>query len=799
MQKLQLYIDSTPLATTRSYVRVDLFKDETVSLTQTIQNVKDISKIFTEFSKTFSLPASSVNNKIFIHYYNSDIVGGFDARNKVASIIELNTLPFKEGFIKLTGVELKNNVPHTYKVTFYGNTINLVDVLGDDQLSRLDQLGTYDTTYQYSTVKSGLTSTLGVSTNLCVPLITHTDRLTFNSVTESSGNVDWVNSSSVNGVDYKQLKFALRLQAIIDAIETSERYQNEDGTQKITFSNDFFNDAANTKFHNLWMWLHRKKGNVEPTVQLTLNFIAVTPYSFTSGFGSYTNNSFGVITLMPLGQIDADGGTLQWIQTELELTPTDASVEYSIRVLQNSEIYEERLNVQGTQTFFTTSGDRLSPGSYSVQIASIDPIAFASTNIEWNLSGAVIGGAGGGGGGFTDVYSNTNVVDSSSIIDFTIIEQIPEMTVMNFLTSIFKMFNLTAFVNNSGVIVVRTLDSYYSTGSTNPIVIDQYLDVTKSTVDVALPFKEIVFGYKGLGTFLAKQYNQVNNSGWGSLKHTLENETFDAPNNTYKVEVPFEHVMYERLIDSGITSSITQTSIQYGFFVNENQESYYGLPLIFYAIRQLNGNDIAIKNNGVNQQINDYIIPSNSLEIGTIVRTNINFNSEINEFDGIAYTGTLFQNQYLSYINDIFNSRKRLTKVTAMLPLKIFYDLELNDTIQIRQENYRINSITTNLMTGKSQLELLNIVSLFYATIEDVSFQGSRGILYYRSSIGQVSNLAVGDVMNTNKALSTFPATGTYTQQGVNNDIKTYCNAGENMVMVIGARGIITSIGCFAP
>ena len=56
MQKLQLYIEGQ---------RVDLFKDETVSITQTIQNVKDISKIFTTFTKTFSVPASKVNNKLF--------------------------------------------------------------------------------------------------------------------------------------------------------------------------------------------------------------------------------------------------------------------------------------------------------------------------------------------------------------------------------------------------------------------------------------------------------------------------------------------------------------------------------------------------------------------------------------------------------------------------------------------------------------------------------------------------------------------------------------------------------------
>jgi hypothetical protein len=42
MQTIELYIEGQ---------RVDMFKDESVSLTQSIQNVKDISKIFTDFSK----------------------------------------------------------------------------------------------------------------------------------------------------------------------------------------------------------------------------------------------------------------------------------------------------------------------------------------------------------------------------------------------------------------------------------------------------------------------------------------------------------------------------------------------------------------------------------------------------------------------------------------------------------------------------------------------------------------------------------------------------------------------------
>ena len=49
MQIIQLYIQGQ---------RVDVFNDESVSITQTIKNTKDISQVFTEFTKSFSLPAA---------------------------------------------------------------------------------------------------------------------------------------------------------------------------------------------------------------------------------------------------------------------------------------------------------------------------------------------------------------------------------------------------------------------------------------------------------------------------------------------------------------------------------------------------------------------------------------------------------------------------------------------------------------------------------------------------------------------------------------------------------------------
>ena len=147
MLQLQLYIEGQ---------EVELYKDESITLTQSIQDIKDISKVFTDFTRTFNVPASKANNKIFKHFYNPHIrsfnskTGSFesyDARKKKDAELLLNYKPFKEGKIKFEGVQLKNNEPHTYKLTFFGNTVNLKDILGEDKLSNLAQLSLFDFAY----------------------------------------------------------------------------------------------------------------------------------------------------------------------------------------------------------------------------------------------------------------------------------------------------------------------------------------------------------------------------------------------------------------------------------------------------------------------------------------------------------------------------------------------------------------------------------------------------------------------------------------------------------------------------
>jgi len=704
MQKLQLYIGTE---------RLELFKDETVSFTQTLKNVKDISKIFTEFTKTFSVPASKNNNKVFAHYYNFHINSpyAFDARQKVNASLELNDLPFKTGKVKLEGVDLKNNLAHTYRITFFGNTVDLKDILGDNQLSSLTSLNSLNQVYTYAQVKSHLEQSSN-NGNILVPLITHTTRMFYNSsLTGSSGkngNVYYETQGLLNGINWDEFKYAIRIQAIIDAIQT--QYPS------ITFSNDFFNKTypTNARFTNLFMWLHRKKGGVE-------TFDGDFTYTLLTDLEDDTHTG-------PANQIsgDLDGGLIILPQDpgiswtlKLKIIPVQQTTVYDVRVTNTTNNTVRTFNnLQGTQQHADLPLDfDTTAGTYIIEIGTTSIVDFNAGSIEFQVdieeqegSNLLTG---------TTTHSNINAFATTPDLDFNIIEQIPKMKIIDFLSGIFKMFNLVAYVNDAGVIVVKEVNSYYSSNINNPpINIDKYLDTTKSQVDVALPFSSVNFTYKGLGTILAKKYEQINNAGWGSTSFSLDSVIYDAPSEAYKVELPFEHMMYERLYNVVDDAS---TTIQYGYFVDDNQEPYYGEPLLFYPILQnSNTTTIALKNETTTstgiEELNTYFIPSNSLFLlPSTSPINIHFNNELNEYHANEtgnnqnkFTDTLFKEYYKTYITNIFNVRRRLTKVTAYLPMKIYYNLQLNNTIQLGQNNYWINSMTTDLTTGKTKFELLN-------------------------------------------------------------------------------------------
>ena len=456
--------------------------------------------------------------------------------------------------------------------------------------------------------------------------------------------------------------------------------------------------------HNMFLWLHRKSGKVEDLsgadqVETLVDFNQI---SSNQRFDIY-NTTFG--SLWTVSQL---------IYLRLILTPASAynNTPYGIRLTQNGiTVYNSGITLTGQQTLEYGTDWNYTGGYYQVFVETLLDMQFANANWQGQAREAP-----------SASISGINYISppfgATDVFRFNVSKQIPDITILDFLTGLFKIFNLTAYAKD-GKIVVKTLDDFYSDGQGHlsgqkGIDISEYIDIESSSVDVALPFREIFFNFEDTKTFLANRFGEITNRAWGKLSYTAGEENLDG--GTYQVKAPFGHLLYERLNDA---NGGTLKNIQWGYNVNNDQRAYLGKPLLFYPIR-IDTGGIGIVNEVNSDNVatshierSNIIMPFNTVVLDPSVNDfQLNYFQEVNEWtrneNGQIFTGDLFSRYYSNYIGSIFNNKNRLTKVTAYLPLKILLNFTLADRFDINGQRYKINSIKTNLKTGKSDIELLN-------------------------------------------------------------------------------------------
>ena len=702
MQQVQLFIGNE---------RVELFKDETISLTQSIQNVKDIAKVFTEFTKTFTIPASKTNNKIFKHYYNFDINDGFDARVKTDGLIKLNGVDFKTGKIKLEGVDLRENKAYSYRVTFLGNLVNLKDLLGDDKLDSLTYLNEFSLEYSTTEIKNHLTSNNNVTvgsetyTNpIIAPLITHSKVLYYESGVNSGqdGNL-WYHTGSGNphyhGVLWSDLKYAIRIYSILRAIE--EKYS-------INFSGGFF-ESSNTLLDNLYMWLQRKSGSFETGIEGNLYSKYVDNWELDDNILSFNPSGVPMIleataTGVDARNIDTNTKFIDGYAYKLSITPqpADAGIPYDVIIYKDGVEHYKETSITGSfDSNWQDAPIIRSDGFITMELRSKDTMTFSNVYWSWTYSiGDTL---------YTNISRDNDTTGSVTILataEFNITQQVPEIKVIDFLTGMFKMFNLTAYIESNGDINVQPLDDYYTDET---IDITKYVDISSSKSDAALPFNNVDFYYEGNQSILADKYKQLENKYFGQEEYKGDSDLRWVGKN-YEVKLPFEHLMYERLIDK----TGGQVDPIYGLMVDNNLNPIKGKPLIFFS-QLVSGDpgditDISFRDNETtHSSIDSYFVPSNCQNIYNLSSQSIHFSAERSEYYGGQLLSSLFEIYYKNYIQSIFKRNKRLVKKKCFFPVEILIKENILSYIIIDNgKRYRINSITTNLQTGESDIELLN-------------------------------------------------------------------------------------------
>lgn len=667
-------------STTLNYNRIDLFDDEKISVTSSIQNINDIAKTYTDFSQTFTVPASKQNNKIFKHWYDNSNDAPFSTLVKSNAYIEIDTIPFRKGKIQLESANVIDGQAQDYSITFIGILGNLKDTFAGKYLKDLTSTD-YDFNYTADLVKNKVTTqtTTPAYPDIKFPLI-------------SSGR-NWVYGGSglndINDPDtpirYNELFPAIRLRAVLNMIETQFGI-NFDGT--VAEPSTFLSDA---RFTNAYLYL---KNADEFKYRSERSLIT---YDNQSGNVSQIDFNLANDTFR---FINISTSATYFYKVEIYIVPTVANIVYTLTLLKNDEFFisVDSTSIVGSQyyKFFDGYKNTNTVDVYKFVISSESSMTFNSTLL---LSSKLLAGF-----PYVTETITKNTNQTISVGNLAINKYFPEIKIEDFFSGLLKMFNLTCYSNDGINYTVEQLESYYGAGS--DVDITKYVLQDKKALNRVKIYKRINFEYEKSESFVNVAFESNSGIPYGTLRYV---NTPPTEGEEYSIKLPFEDLNFQNLKDL----------LQVGYCLNTSYSKYIPKPIILYdynptALTTLTGTTFyistALSGTASNTTVNEYKAFGQEY-LDTTVTPNetygLNFPPQQSTLTNEIISNGLYKNYYFNYFNNIYNYKARLVKVSAILPTSIITSLKLNDSIIIRDSKYLINTYTTDLTTGLVQFELL--------------------------------------------------------------------------------------------
>ena len=120
---------------------VELSEDFQILINKSIADIRNPENRSSDWSKTITIPGTSVNNKLFGHLFEvGDSITGtsFNPNKKANCTVLLDGMEQMRGFIRLTQINVLDNDDIEYQATIHGESANLFTDIENAKLSDLD-------------------------------------------------------------------------------------------------------------------------------------------------------------------------------------------------------------------------------------------------------------------------------------------------------------------------------------------------------------------------------------------------------------------------------------------------------------------------------------------------------------------------------------------------------------------------------------------------------------------------------------------------------------------------------------
>ena len=634
MRDVQIYIEGK---------RLELFNDEKIEINSSVQNIQDIAKVFTDFSQSFTVPASTINNQIFQHFYQSDVNATIDHQIRREAKIEIDLTTFRTGKIQIEKSNLKNGSVESYTLTFYGDIVTLSDLIGDEKMNTLD-LSAYSHLYTGSEVQSRITDNGNLDVRY--PLVSSL-RVWQN----SGGGVNDI-TQTAHAIAYTELFPAIKISRLFEAIET--KYD-------IDFQGLFLTDK---RFTECFMHLKNKAEFKFRTAFQRVDLTSLSPGA--EDFFDLTEDSLHV-------QFDENTSTGQTNKVSVIIPYVSSStINYYIDVYENG-IYLTTITSMGVGThviaFYTNT-----PGldkTITFNLSTDFPMTM-SADIEYKR---------------IDFSTTTTYfafgANQTFIGTVDLSATMPDMKIADFITGILKKFNLTCYGLSPYTFQIEPLEDWYKKGRI--LNITPYTDIDSVDIERIKIYKEISFAHEVSQSFTNTKFYDTFGRYYGDLQ-----QAYNYESSEYQVKVPFENLLFQKF---------TGTDLQVGYYLDKTFAPYIPKPSLMY-LEELKTCSFKFNNGSTVPTITTYRPFGQDLTYNNF-KWSLNFGADISTLYNVVNPNSLYSVYYSGYLNNLYARKNRMYTYKTKLPISILTSLRLNDRLIIRDKRYIINEMKSELTSGE--------------------------------------------------------------------------------------------------
>lgn len=679
------------LGGTFSYqVPVDLFQDESVPLTRQLKDLMNLATIWTDYTQDFQIPASDTNNAIFANWFDENmVITGWNPNIGKNATIYINGLPVFEGRVELIGCKFKDGLPELYNIIFYGQTKKLLDAWGEKLMNELDW-SAYNHTANYTNILSSWDQAL-LSGDILWPIADYNQGWRYSKLSGVNGNI-----RDPRGVEVDDLRPTIRLRAMLTTAFEDIGY---------TLSGSFLTRPEMDDLYILPMQTAGPLYDPEYTLPGTCEaFVAPKTFAgstyaaltysrliftsvvnnpsgnYASGTGDYTANRYGNYTFtVELNDLVAPGVPLQSLE---------------IAFFVNGR----KISAPATGQFtsgFTPPPTRTIVFNYALKTMDVVSVRYRATG-TWSTSSIT--------------FECTKAPQGINGNTISMVDAMPQKPVKDFINGVLQAFNCILLPVGEGEIEIHNLQDWLATGTMRNWT--SYIDVRDIQHD-KIPIPRHISMEHQESTCLANAYyKQINQREFGSIKFI---PLIDYPTDEFNIETPFHVIAPQAMNEVNFNGQIVRkTELNIPVFMDSDAKPVQQDYTLFYYGGKQSISDPYYFNN-----VNQYVLPlmtpySDYPTLSASYSTAFGLELSLR---GDAPVNSMYMMYWNQYLSRMYSTQSRVVKMTAVLPVGEWLTLQLNDTIAISSNYYKIQSIKYDMLTELANLELVT-----YPDVDILSF-----------------------------------------------------------------------------